>query len=159
MHILSLATTSNPSDEIHLLCGSSVLSAAQYISNLRTTKSLMHLVYATTEFARTKNKRIQCRIGPPSFRSPTHVYRCCTCATFLYYSHSRTHNVCVHCEFRRVRSVLSVYCFCAYIIRYPYSVSIPFPHVSAFSPPPSPARHPTCSYSGKVVVQHLPTCS
>ena len=33
-------------------------------------------------------------------------------------------------------------------------IRIPFPHVSAFSPPPSPARHPTCSYSGKVVVQH-----
>jgi len=53
MHILSLATTSNPSDEIHLLCESTVLSFARYMSNISTTKSLLHLVYATTELALT----------------------------------------------------------------------------------------------------------
>ena len=53
MHILSLATTSNPSDEIHFLCDSTVLSFARYMSNIRTTKSLMHLVYAAAELAIT----------------------------------------------------------------------------------------------------------
>ena len=53
MHILSLATTSNPSDDIHLLCESTVLNFARYMSNTRTTKSLMHLVYATIDLALT----------------------------------------------------------------------------------------------------------
>jgi len=53
MHILSQATTSNPSDEIHLLCERTVLSFARYISNIRTTKLLMHLVCPTTDLTIT----------------------------------------------------------------------------------------------------------
>jgi len=47
MHILSVAATSNPSHEIHRPCETTVLSFARYMSNIRTTKLLLHLIVCT----------------------------------------------------------------------------------------------------------------